>query len=295
MKNCYLPQTTYHFFQNKIFIFLLTTFVFFTSSVSFATDTTATTRVLLTNDDGIESTELAILATELQKHFDVVISAPRKNQSGSSQATTSRVPLIVEKIFIDDNFFGFGVNGRPADAVTFGLTVLGKEKPFDIVVSGINRGANVGAVSHLSGTVGAAMQAQYLGYASIATSQGSRADTQLTASITVDVLNKMIAEGIPKGTVVSINVPSGQPKGIVVKPMGGSFIGITPFTIISSNEEAHTTTYQNSITLTAPEKEDNDTKAYQEGYVTITPLRFDWTDETRLKELTNWDLSLPEK
>ncbi len=286
--------TAIFFLQRKTLFSFFTLFFFFSFSLfSFSLDTTTTTRILLTNDDGIEAEELDVLANELRKNFDVVISAPRHNQSGSSQATTSRKPLVVERIYKDGKFFGYGVNGRPADAVSFGIMELGKDTPFDLVVSGINRGANVGNVSHLSGTVGAAMQAQYLGYPSIATSQSSSANTNLTTSITIDVIKKLMAEGMPKGTVISINVPSGTPKGIEYKKMGGSFIGNTPLEIISQDETNNTITYQNSIMLTPKETEDNDTKAYQDGYVTITPLRFDWTDNARLEELKKWNLKLP--
>ncbi|GAB1263465.1 5'/3'-nucleotidase SurE [Aurantivibrio infirmus] len=249
-------------------------------------------RILLTNDDGIESKELATLAALLKNEFDLVISAPRENQSGSSQATNSRSPLRVEKIYQDGDFFGYGVHGKPADAAQFGLMVLGKDKPFDLVVSGINRGSNVGNISHLSGTVGAAMHSQHLGYPSIATSQDGRANTQLTAKVTLDVIKKFLAEGAPLGTVISINVPAGEPKGVVVKTMGGSYFGYRPYEIVSGGGDD--ITYQSGLLIAPAETNDNDTQAYQEGFITITPLKYDWTDEDKIKSLREWQIALPE-
>jgi len=267
-------------------------YLFFILSLFGAYATAEKPRILLTNDDGIESKELAQLAEALRKEFDLVISAPRENQSGSSQATSgSSSPLRVEKIYKDEIFFGYGVHGRPADAVKFGLMVLGKEKTFDLVVSGINRGSNVGDVSHLSGTVGAAMHAQYFGYPSIATSQDSRANTELTVQITLDVIKRFLAEGAPVGTVISINVPAGEPKGLRVKPAGGSFIGSHPFEVVSGSGDD--ISYKSDLFLSPAEEGDNDTRAYQQGYVTITPLKFNWTDEDRIETLSDWRLELP--
>lgn len=279
-------MTIYH--ANKLSLSALFFVLTLISTFSFADKA----RILLANDDGIESKELAHLATVLSEDFDIVISAPRENQSGSSQATSgSRSSLRVEKIYKEGEFFGYGVHGRPADAVQFGLMVLGKDQAFDLVVSGINNGANVGHVSHLSGTVGAAMQAQYLGYPSIATSQDGSANTQLTAEITLDVIKKFLSEGAPVGTVISINVPAGEPKGVIVKPAGGSFIGSRPYEIVSGSGDD--ISYKSGLRLTPEEENDNDTRAYQQGYVTITPLRFNWTDEIRLEALSKWNLQLP--
>ena len=129
-------------------------------------------RVLVTNDDGIESPLLISLAQALNKltGIEVVVSAPHKNQSGSSHSSIGG-PLTVKQTNIPGIKEAYSVTGRPADAVRFGLNELGKIQNFDLVVSGINRGANVGDVSHLSGTVGAAMEAVFHGVPAIAVSQ----------------------------------------------------------------------------------------------------------------------------
>ncbi len=126
-------------------------------------------RILVTNDDGYESPGLRSLVAELATFADVVVSAPAGNRSGSSQSMGSLGgALEVERVEIPGAAVAYAINGTPAMAATFGLLELGREKPFDLLVSGINQGANVGKVSHLSGTVGAAMQGVYLGVPSIA-------------------------------------------------------------------------------------------------------------------------------
>ena len=114
---------------------------------------------------------------------EVVVSAPDVNQSGSSQSSIGSIT--VDNFEQDGRFFGYAVHGRPADAVRFGIKELGKDQPFDIVVSGINRGANVGNVSHLSGTVGAAMEGLYHGLPAIAVSEDPNSEnTAITAKFT---------------------------------------------------------------------------------------------------------------
>ena len=139
-------------------------------------------RILISNDDGINSPLIHALRDGLATLDDVeiVVSAPDANKSGSSQSTDGGART-VERVFANGEFFGYAVDGRPADAVRFGLLHLGKDEPFDLVVSGINQGANVGDVSHLSGTVGAAMEAIYQGIPAIAVSQDTaNVDTSLS-------------------------------------------------------------------------------------------------------------------
>lgn len=276
-------QVTRHFF----FSFLLLISTSFTS-LSWAQGY----RILVTNDDGVDSPLLAALVEELQPLGEVVVSAPRTNQSGSSQATTGG-SLRVERILRDGQFFGYGVVGTPADALRFGLLVLGKDSPFDLVVSGINNGANVGKVSHMSGTVGAAMQAVYLGVPAIAVSQDTReVDTSVTARLAAQVVRRYKAEGAPNGIVVSINVPRGILKGVAVRPMGDAYLAASQYELTSDTPEA--LEYERSRSIDLSQNTATDTWAYQNGYATVTPLRLDWTDYDLLEQLPSWQLTLPE-
>ena len=248
-------------------------------------------RILVTNDDGVESPLLAALVAELQTLGEVVVSAPRTNQSGSSQASTGG-SLRVERILRDDQLFGYGVFGTPTDALRYGLLVLGKDNPFDLVVSGINNGANVGKVSHMSGTVGAAMQAVYLGVPAIAVSQDtSGVDSAVTASLAAQVVRRYQAVGAPSGVVISINVPRGQLKGVAIRPMGDAYLGAGEYEL--TNETAQILEYERARSTEHSQNDASDTWAYQNGYATVTPLQLDWTAYELLEQLPSWQLRLP--
>ncbi|MBO3697672.1 5'/3'-nucleotidase SurE [Roseivirga sp. E12] len=249
-------------------------------------------RILISNDDGIESPLLKTLSEELAKlpDVEVVISAPSENQSGSSQSTDGRT-LKVEKISKDNEFFGYAVSGRPADAVRFGLRVLGKEEPFDLVISGINRGSNVGKLSHLSGTVGAAMEAIYHGIPAIAVSQEVRGvNTKVSAEFVSQVVSKYKKNGAPKGVVISINIPAGELKGVSINPMGDAYLDMGNYVLRS--DSGNTSVYQQRLALAKAKDSNSDTYAYQQGFITITPLKFDWTAYELLQSIAEWGLEI---
>ncbi|PCJ25214.1 MAG: 5'/3'-nucleotidase SurE [SAR86 cluster bacterium] len=258
----------------------------------FSTTLSAQTyRVLLSNDDGIESPLLVALHQELVKlpDVEVVVSAPNINQSGSSQSSIGSVS--VDRYFLDGSFFGYAVHGRPADAVRFAVVELGKDSAFDLVVSGINRGANVGDVSHLSGTIGAAMEGLYQGIPAIAVSQDTQGvDTQATAKFTAMLVAKYQRDGAPEGTLISINIPRGELKGVSVRPMGDSYLKTESYETVEQNDNQ--TVYERELIIVSSEDSSTDTYAYQQGYITITPLKFDWTDYELLSEVESWDLRL---
>jgi len=249
-------------------------------------------RILVSNDDGIGSPLLHALADALAAlpNTEVVVSAPNENASGSSQASDG-TPLIIDRYMRDGEFFGYSVHGRPADAVRFGIVELGSEAPFDLVVSGINRGANVGDVSHLSGTVGAAMEGLYHGIPSIAVSQDVEGvDTAASAEFAANLVRRYQQEGAPEGVVISINIPRGELKGVAVRPMGDSYLQTQDYEI--TEQDGDRTVYERVRVIAQSDDESSDTWAYQNGYISITPLKFDWTASEMLDEVEGWGLEL---
>lgn len=248
-------------------------------------------RVLLSNDDGIESPRLHALHAALSQlsDVDVIVSAPNVNQSGASQSSIGSVT--VDNYQVDGRFFGYAVHGRPADAVRFGIKELGKDQPFDIVVSGINRGANVGDVSHLSGTVGAAMEGLYHGLPAIAVSEDPDSEnTAISAKFTADLVDRYRRMGAPTGTMISINVPAGDIKGVAVRPMGDSYLQTGSYELVEQSDES--AQYERILSIVDSENPATDTYAYQQGYITLTPLKFDWTDFGMLNEVEAWNLQI---
>lgn len=253
-------------------------------------------RILLSNDDGIDSPLLAALKAGLSAIPDaeVVVVAPRDNQSGASQSSLGE-DMRVEQIHREGELFGYAVYGRPADAVRIGLNVLGADKPFDLVVSGINRGANVGDVSHLSGTVGAAMEGLYQGVAAIAVSQDVQGvDSEASARFMVQVIAKLRSEGLPEGVMLSINIPSGVIKGVHIKPMGDSYLNVANYTLSEGDgaTESLNSVYARQPLIQTSQDETTDTWSYQQGYISVTPLKFDWTAHEVIDDLASWNLQV---
>tara|TARA_B100001094_G_scaffold184313_1_gene178540 strand:- start:541 stop:1377 length:837 start_codon:yes stop_codon:yes gene_type:complete len=250
-------------------------------------------RVLVTNDDGINSPLLGPLVRELSRlpEVEVVVSAPEENQSGSSQSSIGRT-LVVTPATIEGASVAYSVRGKPADAVRFGIVELGKEKDFDLVISGINRGANVGEVSHLSGTVGAAMEAVYQGVPAIAVSQEVRdVDTETSAKFVAQLATLYKDKGAPEGVVISINIPAGDLAGVAIRPMGDSYLKASAYHL--QEEDEAQLSYELEFSRVATDNPRTDTYAYQQRYITITPLKFDWTAYEFLEQARNWNLKVP--
>ncbi|HIF05754.1 MAG TPA: 5'/3'-nucleotidase SurE [Gemmatimonadetes bacterium] len=249
-------------------------------------------RVLLSNDDGIESPQLAALKQALESlpGVEVLVSAPHENQSGAGQATGPD-RLIVDRVYRDGSLFGYAVHGEPAEAVRFATVMLAGDEGFDLVVSGINQGANVGNVSHHSGTVGAAFEGHYQGIPSIAISQEARgADTERSARFAAVLVQRYQREGAPPGMILSVNIPAGELKGVRVRPMGDAYLKTVDYEIREESE--NTTTYQRRRIRQRGTDPSSDTFSYQEGYIVLTPLKFDWTDHEAIGEVTAWGLRL---
>jgi 5'-nucleotidase len=248
-------------------------------------------RILVVNDDGIASEGIAALATELRTFADVVVVAPAENSSGSSHSTVIRnIRAELTPLVRNGQVFGYAINATPADATKFGILHFGARDPFDLVVSGINAGANTGHVAHVSGTVGAAMEALAFGIPAIATSQDVKQDYRITSRITAGVVRQVLQRGLPPGVMLSINVPAGTLKGVKAGAMGGWYFSVGGFEEV--DRKGATVVYRATMREADRGGSETDTSAYLDGYVSIAPLRFDWTDQGTLDRLANWDLAI---
>ena len=250
-------------------------------------------RILVTNDDGIESPLLHNLVANLASlsRVEIVVAAPDQNQSGSSQSSVGG-PLIVEKVSIEGATEAYSISGRPADAVRFAVVQLQNPNKFDLVISGVNRGANVGNVSHLSGTVGAAMEGVYHGLPAIAVSQEvTGVDTDTSARFILQLVERYRSFGAPQGVVMAVNIPRGEPKGVAVRSMGDSYLNTESYSPKSDSEGG--SYFEPERTIVQSTNDSTDTYAYQNGFITITPLDFDWTAYSMIEDIETWDLALP--
>src|SRR5579884_3334971 len=167
-------------------------------------------KILVTNDDGIFADGIYALFKELQKLGEVIAVAPASEQSAVGHAITLMTPLRVNQVNRHGEFFGWAVNGTPADCVKLAVHALMDERP-DLIVSGINLGANIGTSVIYSGTVSAATEGTILGIPSIAMSLATFANPDFSvAAKFARKLGKLVLSkgGLPSGTLLNVNVPN---------------------------------------------------------------------------------------
>jgi 5'-nucleotidase len=173
-------------------------------------------RILLTNDDGVRAPGIAAVAEALKAVGEVTIVASAENQSGKGHSISITDPVYVDEVVLPSGLKAFGATATPASCVKVALLALLKERP-DLVVSGINRGINVGRVTYVSGTIGAAREATLHGIPAIASSLDTStgfSDYTEAAKATAEIAAIVKANGLPDGVFLNVNVPAGVPKGI---------------------------------------------------------------------------------
>lgn len=241
-------------------------------------------KILLTNDDGIFAPGLAAIYKELTKIGNVTVVAPADSRSGASHSVTFTQPLVCNKVDINGQFTGFSVQGSPADCVKLACMEL-HEGPIDLLVAGINCGANVGINVYYSGTVAAAMEGAFLKIPSVAMSLAfeDQMDFEKAAKYCAKVLDKFMP--VRSGEVININIPQlskGEPKGIRVVPQ--STEGLYEHYVRQKNEQGQTV-FQLAGGTHRAEELPTDTSSLVEGFITITALAPDMTNHKKTCEL----------
>ncbi|MBM4037861.1 MAG: 5'/3'-nucleotidase SurE [Planctomycetes bacterium] len=237
-------------------------------------------RILLTNDDGINAPGLAALRKAVSDLGDVTVVAPDTERSGVAHSITLAQPLRIRRIYHGDEFFGFGINGAPADCVKLACREILPALP-ELLLSGMNLGANVAINVLYSGTVAAAIEGAMLSIPSVAFSlaETERPDFDEAARIAREVLALILADGVPERTVLNVNIP-GIPRAALkgirvthqsrtayhelyekrVDPWGREYFWIT-----------------GEMTRDFEREPDSDLRALKDGYVSVTPVHFDVT------------------
>jgi len=243
--------------------------------------------ILLTNDDGIEASGLKTLYRILSedKIFDIRIVAPDKERSAAGHAITVFDPISVKKEFIDGIFCGYSVDGTPADCVKLAINAIFKKKP-DILISGINRGANVGENIIYSGTVSAATEGTIYNILSVAVSVDSLKDTDFTfaAKFTKKLVNKLLAvKNLPHRTLLNVNIPDvseSQIKG--VKFTHQSDVRYRDIFIKRVDPRGRNYYWMDGEFEQVSNDEDSDYIAVKNNFISITPIQHDMTDYKRM-------------
>jgi 5'-nucleotidase len=236
-------------------------------------------RFLLTNDDGIYARGLLTLYRELSRDAECLIVAPEVEQSAVGHAITISRPLMVRKARKNGSFLGYAVLGTPADCVKIGLGELAGGT-VDLVVSGINRGANVGINVLYSGTVSAATEAAILGVPSLAISLDTHEDADYTvAARFARKMAAFILENPLPNVALNVNVPAvpeGEIRGVVVAKQGRARL----MESFDKRIDPRDNTYYwlaGETELPLQERDDTDAAALKRGMITITPIYYDLT------------------
>ena len=246
-------------------------------------------RFLLTNDDGIYARGLGALYQELSKDADCLVVAPEVEQSAVGHAITLFRPLMVRSAKKNGSFIGYAVKGTPADCVKIGIREL-SDKPVDLVVSGINLGANVGINVIYSGTVSAATEGIIMGVPSMAISLDAHkdADFSFAARFARKMAAFMLKDYSMKNIAVNVNIPAvpeEEIKGVVVAKQGKARL-IENFEKRMDPRDNIYYWLAGETQLSDHEEIDSDACALRHKMISITPIYYDLTRHDILEELS---------
>ena len=250
-------------------------------------------RILLTNDDGVFAPGLAALEQQLRHLGEVIVVAPTTEQSGVGHSITFLTPLVCKAIHRDGRHWAWAVDGSPADCVKLAIGELLKNNPVDLVVSGINNGLNAGINVLYSGTVAAAIEGAFFGVTSVAVSleYDEDPDFQAAAVIARNVVGGIAQQPTARGKLFNLNVPTAatqSPKEVQVVPMGLAQYGRT----YEKRQDPGGRNYYWALWSEPdrPPPEAADVTELRRGNVTLTPLKFDLTEQELLESMTSWKL-----
>jgi 5'/3'-nucleotidase len=254
-------------------------------------------RVLLTNDDGITAPGLQAARRALREidGVEVDVIAPDSNRSATARSITTRSPLTVEEVEFGDGDKGYATDGTPVDCVRFAELGLVGHRP-DLIFSGINHGANLGDDITYSGTVAAAFEGIVLGIPAVAFSQQSsgggmgyvsgRFDFGAVAPFAAELVRHLLGQPMPEATLINVNCPAGEPKGIEVTKLGKRIYNDELKLIGEADGRRHYEIY--GWQPGYEEIDGTDLNAVASGRISVTPIHFDLTDHGGLENLRGW-------
>jgi 5'-nucleotidase len=246
--------------------------------------------ILVSNDDGITAPGIRALTRALTEVAKVTVVAPDRERSATGHAITVHHPLRVRPV---KDFYGadaFSVDGTPADCVKIALEALPIERP-DLVIAGVNRGANLGTDVLYSGTVSAAIEGAILGFPAIAVSLADYREDgyEAAANFAAYLASTWHRQNLPPDTLLNVNWPKGTPKDIKITSLGKR-------RYMNTFEKRHDPWgreyFWMSGEVVADPDEKSDVWAVKNGYVSLTPIHFDLTNYPLLSHVRDWNLKL---
>ena len=244
--------------------------------------------ILLTNDDGVRSPGITSLAQQLRSLAQINTVAPDQEQSATSQSLTLLRPIHYEKISSDC----YSVSGTPTDCVLMALNHILPQQP-DLVISGINRGPNLGYDIAHSGTVAGAMEAARHGLQAVAISLATRKDFIFDQAVqfVTELSERLLTTPLPKGVILNVNIPAGNWKGVKITRQSSYQVR----NLVVETRDPRGRTYfwldQDLDFSSLPSDGDTDDVAVRSGYISMTPLKLDQTAIEFVSELKSWSES----
>ncbi|CAB5137556.1 5'-nucleotidase SurE (EC [Olavius algarvensis associated proteobacterium Delta 3] len=247
--------------------------------------------LLLTNDDGIYAEGLHALYRQCSTRHSVTVIAPDRERSAVGHGITLHQPLRAVPVHLNGGMPGYAVSGTPADCIKLAILEILKDRP-DMVISGINPGANVGVNINYSGTVCAAKEAAIYGIPAIAVSMPGPdvAHYDEAARFILNLLGQVSQEGLPRGTFLNVNIPD-----LPLNAMSGVRIsrhGTTLFPeYVDKRMDPRNRAYywQGCDAYLGHPDPSVDETALSKNYISITPIKCDATDYDAIPNLKNWD------
>ncbi len=244
-------------------------------------------RILVTNDDGITAPGIKALEQSLSALGEVTVVAPDREMSATSQSITLHTPIRIQRI--DDRHYS--VTGTPTDSVIMALYQILPQPP-DLVVSGINPGANLGESVYYSGTVGGAVEAAVHRVPSFAISLAARQEPNFSvaAAFAGQLAAKILDEGLPKDICLNVNVPQGEVRGVRVTHQSQK---ISQNLVVEHKDPRGRSHYWLDETLEFSDLErDSDYGAVAAQFISVTPLQIDRTHYPSFEQISRWLPSL---
>ena len=251
--------------------------------------------ILLTNDDGIDAEGIYSMYKALEEDgmYNIEVVAPDKERSAVGHAITVFRPISVIKNYQEGEYFGYAVDGTPADCVKLAIGAI-LEKPPDLLISGINRGGNLGENIIYSGTVSAATEGTVCGVSSIAASVDDliNPDYGYASEFIVKIAARILENGgLPEGTLLNINVPNIDKKdikGTRITVQGD--IGFRDHFVKRQDPRGRDYYWMDGEFMERNISSDSDYMAVKSGYVSVTPIHYDMTDYKSLDRFKAWDI-----
>jgi 5'-nucleotidase len=241
--------------------------------------------ILISNDDGIDALGLKVLRDAADDLGRVVVFAPEGERSGSSHSLSIHKSIKVKKI--DDNTYS--TNGTPTDCILYSVRGILENKP-DIILGGINQGANLGSDVSYSGTVAVAMEGTLLGIPSLAFSQidfYNSFDPEFAKKVVNWIIRQVLKEKLPEGVFLNVNLPPSPNGKIKITKLGNRVYRDEIIKVKKEKEEfIYSLAGESPTWISSP---NSDFDAVHEGFVSITPIHMEYTDFEMIEKLRRWE------